>query len=109
MAEVEPLSDAELEKLVQEGGEALYAVAGVTFEVVAKVKAVRDDGKVVETLVGPILLYQGNSLYRAMFEMGMACSVPEYKPDVDELGPAAEQVVAQLRGGEFSWTKAKKK
>jgi hypothetical protein len=100
--------DETSEEMVERVAGELYGAEGVTFEVVAKVRAVREsDEKIVETLIEPILLYRGYSLYRAMFIMASACQVKEFIPDPAQLGPAAEQVVAELRAGKFKWTKAK--
>lgn len=102
----EVIPEEELPELIKRAGQELYGEDDITFEVVASVRAVRGaDKKVVEGLVGPILLYRGDSLYRAMFVMGMACEVEEFMPDVEQLGPAAMQVVDQLRAGKFTWRK----
>lgn len=96
----------EVSKSIQEAAK-LYSLEGIEFQVVAKIRAVRPDGKVVDELIQPILLYDGPSLYRAMFLLGTACEVPEFMPSPDELGPAARQIVEEIREGKFKWQKPK--
>jgi hypothetical protein len=91
-------------KLAREAGEQTYSIEGVTFEVVAKIRATRaSDGKEIPTVAGPILLYSGDSLYRAMFGMASSCTVDEYKPDPDDLDPAARQFIAEIVSGQLKW------
>ena len=105
---MEPEEIEELMKLAEEAGSQIYSIPDVTFEVVAKVRAVRaSDGSEIPTVAGPILLYSGDSLYRAMFVMATACTVEEYKPGPDDLDPAARQFIAEIDAGQLKWYKPK--
>ena len=99
--------DKELADAVEDLRVTLYGADNIEFEVVCKVRAIRGDGKIVDGLFDPILLYSGDSLYRAMFIMAMACEVEEFQVDMEQLGPVAAQVAERLRAGEFEWEKAK--
>ena len=87
----------------------LFTLPGVTFEVVAKIRAKKGD-KEVATLVGPILLTQTDSLYRAMFLMSVAGEVLEFDITPEDLLAAASQIASELAAGKtHKWTKVKGK
>ena len=101
------MDDEEIAEIIKQAGE-VYSLEGLEFEVVAKIRVTRmEDGATIDTLMGPILLYEGPSLYRAMFIMGTACQVLEYKPDPGEIGPAAQDTINDLRADKFKWQKPK--
>ena len=87
-----------------------FMIDDVIFEVVAKIRAVKnagtDDEQVIETLAGPIQLTVTPSLYRALFVMATTCSVPEYMIDMEELLPAARGIVADIEHGDYKWEKS---
>ncbi len=97
------------EELEQFEDVSLFNMDGVTFEVVAKVRAVREDGKRIDTVAGPILLIETDSLYGAMFQMALACAVPEYQAEPDELFEAAGQIVNEIKADKFNWVKPKER
>ena len=86
----------------------LFETDGVVFEVVAKVRAIRNDGKVVDTLVGPIVLKRDPSLYQAMQLLAISCSVEEFKIDAGELMLAAAEVNKELATGKHKWVKPRR-
>ena len=98
------------QELSAEPGEVMpFEIDGVIFEVVAKIKATREDGATIDTVAGPIQLIRTPSLYRALFNMTSACTVPEFQLDPDELMSLATRTVAVIVAGDsLKWTKPKK-
>ena len=87
----------------------LFKVNGVTFEVLAKIRAVRDDGKMIENVISPIMLVKTSDLYDAMLALSLACTVPEFQIEPDELLKAAQEITMEIHDGKFKWTSPKKK
>lgn len=86
----------------------LFRVNGVTFEVVAKIRAVRDDGKMIEQVINPIMLAKTPDLYDAMLTLSIACEVPEFQIEPNELLKAAQEIATEINDGKFKWANPKK-
>ena len=87
----------------------LFKVNGVKFEVLAKIRATRADGKVIDNVISPIMLLKTDDLYDAMLTLSIACTVPEFQIEPDELLKAAQEIAKEIHDGKFKWTTPKKK
>jgi hypothetical protein len=87
----------------------LFTVNGVKFEVLAKIRAIRADGKMIENVISPIKLVETDDLYDAMLALSLACRVPEFQISPDELLKAAQEIATEIHEGKFKWTSPKKK
>jgi len=85
--------------------QSLFEVDGVTFEVLGKVRAIRRDGKVVDTIAGPVVLTRTDSLYQAMLVLAVACTIEEFQLEPEELLVAASEIASELNAGKHKWTK----
>jgi hypothetical protein len=85
----------------------VFETEGVTYEVVAKMRAVKEDGSTMD-VAGPVQLIFTSSSYRALFVMSGAIREVEHQIDGAQVMDMAARINAIVAtSGSSGWTKPK--